>query len=312
MEAVAPGRFACDGPAVGTAGVRHGSCALLGSSRRGATDLEKKDDPTIAKRMEAIGASRGKRSPKSGQSNYFVGYKKHSVYGLLRTGETWRTVPFHSLARPANEADVDMLMPLMGFVLAHVHSFWPVRFVIGDRGYVSQQHSRQLREQWTVALILHPKKGMVPPKGCDQDGCPLCSLGERLVWSDYDAADGALIYRGEANVCGICPLAGTCPKQFEFAAETHETFWGMIPYHSRLRRRLLRKFRPRIEPGFNTGKNRFRLKDFFINSEHLAETLCVMSDCLECLEILARERPQKGRETRNALIGDINALELWD
>ena len=65
-------------------------------------------------------------------------------------------------------------------------------------------------------------------------------------------------------------------------------------------------------PGFNRGKNRFRLKDFFINSQHLAECLCVMSDCLECLEILASQRRQRGQETRNALLGDINALELWD
>jgi hypothetical protein len=312
MEAIASGHCARGGSVVRTVGGGHGGLGHFGSSGRGATDLEKKDGPTIAKRMEDVGAGRGKRSPKSGQANYFVGYMKHSVYGLLRIAERWQAIPFHSRARPANEADVDMLMPLMQFVFQHLHSFWPVGFVIADRGYVSKKHSRRLREQWTVALILHPKKSMVPPKDSDQDGCPFCALGERLVWNDYDATDGTLIYRGNPNVCRCCPLAGTCPRQFEFDAKTHETFWGMVPYHSRLRQQLLRKFRPRIEPGFNSGKNRFRLKDFFINSQHLAESLCVMSDCLECLEILASQRPQRGRETRNALLGDINALELWD
>ena len=152
---------------------------------------------------------------------------------------------------------------------------------------------------------------MKPPAGAEKDGCPVCPLGERLIWEDYDL-EGWLIYRGQPGVCRVCPLAGGCAKQFEYDAARHETYLGMVPPHTNLARRILQKFRPRIEHGFNLTKNKYHVTDFFLNSRHLAQTLCGLSDILETLEILAQERPQKGRETRNALLHDIFQLELWD
>jgi hypothetical protein len=88
-------------------------------------------------------------------------------------------------------------------------------------------------------------------------GCPLCPLGEPLIWEDYDPSDqGVLIYRGDPRHCPRCPLAGMCPRQFEFSAGAHETLWGMLPYHTRLSSELRRMFRPRIEQGFSTIKRR--------------------------------------------------------
>jgi hypothetical protein len=153
---------------------------------------------------------------------------------------------------------------------------------------------------------------MVPPPGTDREGCPICAYGETMTWDDYDCSDGVLLYRGKRETCARCPLSGTCPKRFEFAADRHETYWGMVPWHSRLAQELIRRFRPRVEPGFNLAKNKYRLKDFFINSQPLAETLCILSDIIETLEIVAQERPSRGRETRNALSRDIKQPELWD
>jgi hypothetical protein len=141
---------------------------------------------------------------------------------------------------------------------------------------------------------------------CDADGCPVCPCGEQLVWEDYDIASEQLIYRGNPNVCRTCPLAGTCPKQFEHDAGRSETFWGMVPGYSRLARRILHQFRPRVEPGFILTKNKYCITDFFINSRSLAQAFCIASDILETLEILAKEWPARARETRQALIRDIS------
>ncbi len=43
-----------------------------------------------------------------------------------------------------------------------------------------------------------------------------------------------------------------------------------------------------------------------------ARQLCAMSDVLEVLDFLARQRPQQGQELKNALQDDINAPEFWE
>lgn len=231
---------------------------------------------------------------------------------MIRRQGTFCTVPLCSLVKPANVTDVEVLRPLVDFVHNRLAGIWPMRLVIGDQGYVQGEVARDMRQNWEVALVVRAKKVMTPPPDCDANGCPRCPWGTRLVWEDYDPIDQRLVYRGDRRACIACALAGTCPKQFEFPAGVHETFWGMVPAHSRLSYRLLRQLRPRIDQGFNIAKNKFRLRDFFLNSRHLTQTLCILCDVLDTLEILAQERPQKGRETKNALLRDIRQPELWD
>lgn len=264
----------------------------------------------MEERRKQTGAGKGTRSKKSGQSIFFEGYKKHTLYALLNMGERWRPVPLRSLACAANVSEQKIIRPLLAFARRRVR--WPIVFVLVDQGYVNADLARFLRRQWLVAHLVRPKKNMKAPETCDPDGCPLCPFGHRLIWEDYDIASEQLIYRGDRSVCATCPLAGTCPKQFEYDADRHETFWGMVPVHSQLARCMMRKFRPRVEPGFNLTKNRYAVADFFINSRHLIQSLCVLSDILETLEILATERPLRGHETRKALIRHIRHPELWD
>lgn len=222
-------------------------------------------------------------------------------------------LPLCSLARPASVTDVEMLEPLLEALRRDLTGLWPMGLVILDKGYIQAEQASRWRRDHHVALITAPRKDMKPPPQCDQRGCPLCPLGEALEWEDYVAEDdGVLIYRGQPERCRVCPLAGGCARQFEFAAATHETFWGMVPSHSRLSRQLLRWFRPRIEQGFNLAKNHYRLKGFFLNSLELTQTLCEMCDVLETLGILAQQHPVADRELKKSLQGDLNAPEFFD
>lgn len=219
-------------------------------------------------------------------------------------------VPLCSLARPASLGDVELLDPLLRRLCAD--GIWPMRLVILDKGYIQGELAGRWRRDHQIALVIAPKKDMKPPADCDEMGCPLCPAGQPLAWEDYDPqGEGWLIYRGRPELCRSCPLAGACPRQFEFAAGAHETFWGMVPSHSRLSRELLRKFRPRIEQGFNTAKNLFRLKGFFLNSLELTQTLCEMCDVLETLIFLAQQRPMQGRQTKNALEVDLECPDFF-
>lgn len=225
---------------------------------------------------------------------------------------TWKAIPVHSLARKAGKADVEMLKPLLNFAWRRLGNLWPLHLVVGDKGYISAKRGRFLRRNRGVGLVVAPKADMTPPEGTNSTGCPICPFGEELVWDDYDPADDRLLYRGATETCEQCPLAGGCPKRFDFAASDHETFWGMVPYHSRLCRELLRLFRPRSEPSFNIAKNHFRLKEFFINSLDLAKTLCVMSDVTETLKIMAQEGPCEALQSKKQTLRDIIQPELWD
>jgi len=261
--------------------------------------------------MKQIAAGRGSRSLKSGQSNFFVGYKKHTVRGALRLEGSWRLIALCSQARRGNQAEPRVIKPLLNYVRRSLREF-PLRLVVADQAYLNANLAAHLRRHWQVALIVRPRSNMVAPAGSAADGCPLCPAGERLLWEDYDLEDEALLYIGDPRLCARCPLHGSCARRFEFPAAAHETFWGMTPSHSLLSRELLRRFRPLIEPGFNSDKNRHYLKDFFLNSKELAQQLFILSDCLECLEILAKIRKERGQETRKALIHDLNDLEIWD
>jgi hypothetical protein len=230
---------------------------------------------------------------------------------LLKIEGKWTPVPLRSQVHGAHAADVDVMMPLLEETRTQLKT-WPMHVLIADRGYISAAHARRMRREWNMALLLHPKCSMHAPQDTDTKGCPLCPWGKPLVWQEYDPSDEQLVYRGNPRECSLCALAGTCAKQFDIDAGANEAYWGMIPYHSRLARKLLRQFRPRVEPQFNTGKNLHRLKDFFLNSRELAETLCIMSDLVETLSMMAKERPQRGRETKKALHRDIFAPEIWE
>lgn len=296
-----------------TLGGRFGRTRCHRSDGRCEAHLEKKDQPSVPRRIRQTGAARGARSGKSGQSNYFVGYKKHSLYGVVRHAERFSVLPLISLVVPANQSDVEMLMPLVEAARQGTGGVWPLQLVIADKGYIGEAQAALLRLQWRMGLLVAPRKDMRPPTGCGEQGCPLCPRGEALVWEDYDPEDGGwLIYQGARQTCSTCELAGTCARQFEIAAGINETFWGMVPSHSRLCRELLRKFRPRIEQSFSLAKNKFWLKGFFLNSLELARQLCAMSDVLEVLKFLAEERPQRGHQTKKALQQDLQAPEFWE
>lgn len=263
-------------------------------------------------RLKAIKAGRGRRSPKSGQSDYFVGYKKHTLTGFISLNDGLCPVPLYSLARSASKADVEMLKPLLNFAKRRFGDCLPMNFVLGDKGYVSAPRAKFLRENWNVALIVKPKSDMRPPAGTDTDGCPVCPLGRRLIWDEYDPLDGTLVYRACEDSCTGCSASFIRPAHFEFSAADHETFWGMIPSHSRLAKQLMRTFRPRIESGFNAAKNSYGLSQLVLNSLTLTQQLCTMTDVVHMLKILAADRT--GRPIRHQIkqVNVKSQLEIWD
>jgi hypothetical protein len=196
---------------------------------------------------------------------------------------------------PANLPDGGRLKPLLEAARSRLN-FSP-DIVAADMGYLDQEIKKELRTQDGVALLTKAKSNMNPPALCENDGCPCCPQGQRLIWDRYLLRQNRHRYHPPAHgdICRICPEAKTCPQEFHFSPEDDETFLGMIPLSSRLAKRLLSRIRPLVEAGFEADKNRFNLSGFFINSLELAQTLSYLSDACNILTLTADLRSHHGR-----------------
>lgn len=280
---------------------RHG----FGSRCRQIREKKERDG-----RLSRIGAAIGFRTKKTGQMPWFAGYKKHAAYALIQLpDQSWHPLPIASIVKPGNVKEQQVARDLLE--LARLKAQWKFNIVVADQGYVDGVLAGFLRREWQVAMLYKVKTSMTPPPGTDPDGCPTCPSGQRLVWHEYDSQSQSLIYGGDRQHCSRCPLAASCPRVFEFDAGAHESFWGMIPTHSRLAKRLLDKFRPRAEPGFNIAKNRHGLQNMFLNSLELTQILCVCSDLVACLDFLALKPRETPRELKIATRPTLEQPELW-
>ena len=109
------------------------------------------------------------------------------------------------------------------------------------------------------------------------------------MWLGYDEPECQHWFgrRSQGQLCGSCWERSTCPGQFPVAADTHETFFGMIPLNTRLAQRLVRCVRSWIETSQSFEKNQLGLAMVFLNSLHLCWTTCLLADSAALLRILA-------------------------
>ena len=204
-------------------------------------------------------------------------------------------MPMITRTEPANLSDGILLKPLLEAGLGRLN-FLP-DIVVADMGYMDKEVKNQLRTQYGVAVVTRAKSDMVVPPNCEEDGCPCCPQGQRLIWDRYVIEEFSHLYYPppQGDICMVCPEQSQCKKEFRFPPDCHETFFGLIPLHSRLAKQLLVRIRPQVEAGFETDKNRFNLSDFFINSLELARTLSYLADACNILTLTAEVRSHHGR-----------------
>jgi hypothetical protein len=211
---------------------------------------------------------------------------------------------------PANLSDSGLLKPLLEAARSRLN-FLP-DIVVADMGYIDQEIKKQLRTQYGVAVVTRAKSNMLAPEECEEDGCPSCPQGQRLIWECYVSHEKGHLYHppSRGDICMICPEKNPCQKEFRFPPDDHETFLGMIPLHSRLAKQLLARIRPLVEAGFEADKNRFNLSGFFINSLELACTLSYLADACNILTLAAEFRSHHGRRYKEVDRQSLRQLEL--
>jgi hypothetical protein len=236
----------------------------------------------------AARAELGGRTLKTGQSRWFVGYKKHTLRLWLPTQHDSVTLlPLVSWVTPGNVNEGGLLRPSLHWCRRHL-GWWP-GIAVADMGYLSAEGKRAARTGWQCAVLtkLRADMKLVPPYESATQMC--CPQGQPLEWWEYEEATGTQWFRAleSAGQCAWCWEASQCPRHFGFAAGTHETLLGLIPLGSRVAGRLLRQVRPWIEPAQSFEKNQLGLGQLFLNSLRLTWQMSLLADSVVLLRTMA-------------------------
>ena len=166
-----------------------------------ATDLEascggfkKKGSHTYTAARAALGG----RTLKTGQSRWFVGYKKHTLRLWLPTRHDSVTLlPLVSWVTPGNVSEGGLLRPSLHWCRKHL-GWWP-GLVVADMGYLSAESKRAARTGWQCAVItkLRADMKLVPPYVSTEQMC--CPQGQPLEWWEHDEASGTQWFRARAS-----------------------------------------------------------------------------------------------------------------
>jgi hypothetical protein len=231
----------------------------------------------------AAHAALGGRTLKTGQSRWFVGYKKHTLRLWLSAHHAHvLLVPLVSWLTPANVGEGGLLVPALGRCVARWS--WRPDYVVVDMGYLAAAGKQRCRACWQVAVLTHLRSDMILVAPFEAEQRAVCPQGSPLRWLGYDAGQEEQWFGvvEETALCARCWQQSQCPRQFVYPATAHETLLGKLPLNTRAARFLLQKIRPWIEPAQSYEKNQLGLGDLFLNSLRLTWCWGLLADAV-CL-----------------------------
>jgi hypothetical protein len=292
---------------VGVSGLRRINQHLVGRLLRRAGGQPYAVALMDATDLPAAQAALGGRTLKTGQSRWFVGYKKPTLRLWLPTGHPSVTlVPLVSWITPANVAEGGLLLPSLRWCRRHL-GWWP-GIVVADRGYLSAQSQQTARVGWQSAVVTQLRADMklLPPYvSAARVECP---QGQRLEWWEYEPESGQHWFRvpETSEFCGHCWQAAACPRHFGYAAGQHETLLGLLPLANRVAQRWLRQVRPWIEPAQSSEKNQLGLGQMFFNRLRLTWQMSLWVDRAGLL----RTMTWLDTPTESSLLAGLQAHQL--
>ena len=165
------------------------------------------------KEYSAKEAAKGKRTKKSVQSPYFVGYKKRMLRLWLKVKGKNLMVPLVSFIAPANIDEGNFLSSMIRYSKNEL--FLYIDIIVGDMGYISSEKKMRLRKQLKTAVLTKVRENMQPPKEYLDYGCPECPEGIPLCWEGYDAETEMHCYKNPLDnpACDICWRHGNCYQE---------------------------------------------------------------------------------------------------
>lgn len=271
--------------------------------------VQKKDPAACSAERAAI----GRRSVKSGQSQWFIGYKKHSLrLWLPEHSDSVLLVPLMTWAAPGNRDDVLFLEPSLRY--CHRHLEFTPDLVVTDMAYTDLAMQRRLREQLHVGMVTRLRPNLNLSRHIEPALMLRCRQGQPLRWLGLHEKEQLHWFAvdDQQPLCPFCWEQSQCPRQFSFTPADHEIVLGTIPLNTAVAQKLLRQVRSWIEAAQSYEKNQLGLGRMFLNSLHLTWTVALLADTVSLLRAHALLRRAPAKPLLTELMPTQTALDLDD
>jgi len=251
-----------------------------------------------------LGAAVGARTKKTGQSRFFIGYKKHSLrLWHPKHSQGVLLIPLTSWIAPANRGEALFLAPSVIELLRRL-DFAP-SLIVADKAYINLATQKRLREQYQVGVLTRLPMNYALAEKLRPAVLLRCAQGQRLQWlglHEQEQLHWFGVPANEETLCAKCWERQQCPREFSFAPAEHEIVLGTIPVNTTVAEKLLRQSRTWIEATQSYEKNQLGLASMFINSLHLAWVVGQLADTVMLLRADAYLGGQSERSLLEKLI----------
>ena len=207
-----------------------------------------------------LDADCGKRRKKRNKSDYFVGYRLHSL--VVIDPHSGHNYPLLSLVAPANHHDNLLLPQLVAFGRA---MGLPMQVITADAAYGDAEQNQKIKKEHGVTVVTSPSQKVKTPEHVDSDRrqvfmddyceIPMCYVGTTEIGHEFrcDAAP---------HECFRAPL---CPQGRELPFDSGQ--FGQLPDIFKEVDQI-RRLRKHMERSYNLFKHRSGLEHLRLRSQH--------------------------------------------
>lgn len=237
-----------------------------------------------------LDADCGKRRKKRDKSEYFVGYRIHSL--VVIHPHTGHNYPLISLIAPGNHHDKSFLPQLIALGKAIGLN---IKLVTADEGYGDAKQNETIKEEFGVTVITPPSNTVKLPEYVEEktNSVYMNKWCETPMIYRGKTEEGTHEFNCDANI-GKCIHASTCHKYREIPLDSG-TF-GVIPAHVAGFGNAV-NLRKHMERSYNLLKHREGLEPLRVRSQHCVMAVATFSNIATLLlEIVATRKTTKKEE----------------
>jgi len=186
-----------------------------------------------------------------------------------------------------------------------------IDIVVGDMGYISSDHKRELRKQSRTTVIAMVRENMFPPEEYVDHECPEFPEGIPLSRDGYDLDTEMHQYIAPTDhaACQKCRLHGSCYQEISISPLDEHRF-EIILLHTKVAQRLLQQIRPQVERGFENDKNKLSLNKFFANSLKIAKIIGYLTGAYQIFLLFAEMKTNTTAKPKKVMKASYTQLSF--
>lgn len=232
----------------------------------------------------------GKRRKKRNKSEYFVGYRLHTL--VVLDPQNGRHYPLLSMVAPANHHDNLLLPQLLAFAGA---MGLPVQVITADAAYGDAAQNQQLKQEHGVRVITPANRKVKTPAQVDLErGRVFCDEYCEIPMR-YLGSTGTGHEFGCDAAPQECLRAPLCPQRREIPFDAGH--FGQLPAIFPEVRQLL-GLRKHLERAYNLFKHRAGLERLRLKSQQAVQAAATMAQLATVFAALAAPRRRAAKEKR--------------